>query len=453
MLHLDWKLIAPNQPLACHACKRNGVTCELLSTRTNFSKNKSLFPIWTGTGQPYLAVLQQYKCPACSTVYSANDGRLLSMLPAHVQSIYPVDPRYASGSFHFSTQLTNDLELLMVTYANAGFVSKKLFRSLGQQYTNKVLTFLSQSPKTSFVSYETFLGRLLPPSDTTIRQLYLDAVNSPLTPYGYSTFERYERELQGVNVGSNELVAIDWTFQAIKNFNLPGAKAMFTMNKGSTKEVVNMAIVSSTAGSQISHLLQQSRSSRKQFHPAVLYSDTTPHNKDFWKSLFGDGVSVRLGLFHLMHRIVDTLDTRCEAYWEALVKLKECFYTYHDQDLARLITALKNGTFARDGRRYTDTEILKIRQSKRWKERYDSFLRKRILPGAIIESRLHRWIVEYASKLDAMGRQLFTATTEKVANEQLGKVQWASDPEGLEMYQEIPPGRQTTHGLSKLTSN
>ena len=125
----------------------------------------------------------------------------------------------------------------MVTYASADLVSKKLYNKLGKEYTNKAATYLSQSPREDFLTDNQFISAVFPPSGKTLRELYKQAQQSPSTHYGYSHLERYERELQSVEVKQDELVAIDWTFAVVKNFNLPGAKAMFTMNKGSTKEL------------------------------------------------------------------------------------------------------------------------------------------------------------------------------------------------------------------------
>jgi hypothetical protein len=75
----------------------------------------------------------------------------------------------------------------------------------------------------------------------------------------FSNFDRYEREMQSVNVSEKDKLAFDWTFQTVKNFDLPGAKAVFTGNKGSTKEIITLTVVPTTAASQISHLLLQIR--------------------------------------------------------------------------------------------------------------------------------------------------------------------------------------------------
>jgi hypothetical protein len=98
---------------------------------------------------------------------------------------------------------------------------------------------------------------------------------------------------------------------------------MFTVNIGRTKEVFALALVASTSVSQVSHMLVEILQKRSKFSPSLLYHDTCPHNQDFWRLLFGANVNVRLGLFHLLHQIVDTLDSKCELYWKGLVSLKE----------------------------------------------------------------------------------------------------------------------------------
>ena len=450
ILHVDWKLAFPSVALLCYNCKHfRNTTMHLLHDRTNFSKRKKLFPIWTHSGLPTWCVAMNYKCESCKTCYAANDGRLLSVLPRDVAAAYPVLPRYASGQFHLDTDMADDVELLMKTYANGTFVSSKLHRKLGIVYARKVETYLSRLPTRGFVSYDAFTGGITPPAAASIRSSFNDAKNSTLTPYGFSNFDRYEREMQSVNVSNNEKVAFDWTFQTIKNYNLPDAKAVFTGNKGSTKEIVTLALVPTTAVSQILHLLLQSKEKRKEFDPAVLYTDTCPHNEAFWKYIFGTYLETKLGLFHLLHRIMDTLDSKCELYWKSVVKLRNAIYSYFVEDEAALLKALKSGSFSKTGERLSDTEIRDLRHSKRWKQRYSEFLRKLILPGATQRYRLKLWIEEFKDEKDQRGKPVFTRNTEKVATEQLKKVHHASDVPGMDMYQEILPGPRSTHGLSK----
>jgi hypothetical protein len=53
----------------------------------------------------------------CGVIVGAHDGRLLSILPAATREIYPTDPKYYTGTFHFHLDLSNNLEALMKTYA------------------------------------------------------------------------------------------------------------------------------------------------------------------------------------------------------------------------------------------------------------------------------------------------------------------------------------------------
>ena len=128
-----------------------------------------------------------------------------------------------------------------------------------------------------------------------------------------------------------------------------------SFDSGGTKEIVNIAIVQSTSVSQVSHLLSQCRKYRKNFTPGALYTDITPANEDFWKKLLGADMPVLLGLFHVMQRVLDTLDHRCELHWEALVALQCCFYKHCENDHSLLLEVLKLGLLG--GKKCSDSQI------------------------------------------------------------------------------------------------
>jgi hypothetical protein len=156
-------------------------TCS--TTGPTFQKERNSFPIWTHSGLPTWCVAIDYKCESYKTTYAANNSRLLSVLPHDVAVAYPVLPRYASSQFHLNTDASEDVELLMRTYANAKFVSSNLHRKLGIVYTQKVQTYLSRHPTRGFVSYYAFTGSVMPPAAAFIRVSFNDAENSTLTPY------------------------------------------------------------------------------------------------------------------------------------------------------------------------------------------------------------------------------------------------------------------------------
>ena len=452
-IYLDWKLISPSTPLCCYRCNCQTVTSPLQHMRTNFSRSKTMFNLWDGSGRPINAICMNYKCGTCNTTYAANEGALLAMLPPHIREIYPVLPIYAQGGFHLTRDVSEDLREQMVTYANGDVVSKRLYKKLCLHYTNKIETYLSQEPNKDFISETSFIADVFPPSGKTLRSLFLEAQKTPLTSYGYSHSQRHKRELQSVDIPLGDIVAVDWTFQVLKNYKgLQGKYAMFTMNKGSTKEMVLSLIVPSTAVKEVSHALQQMAESRA-CEPSALYSDITPSNHIFWKTILKSCVEIKLGMFHIQHRIVETLDSKCTLYWIGLVELKKCFYRYNSEDFDNLMLALKDGTFSADQKKMTDGDIVELRQSKRWKARCDPYLRKETLPRSTTQHELQTWINKYESSKDSSGRPLFSQHTKKIAMEQIKKVEHATDPVGLGMYTKVPPPKKSPHGLPTWQSN
>jgi hypothetical protein len=453
--YVDWKRAYPSVPLYCFECKYNSnekVDCHLLHDRHSWSKNKTLFPIWTVSGVPTWCVLAKYTCPKCKSKFEANDARLLWLLDADVSNSYPVLPNYANGTFHFHKDLTDLMDGFMRTYGNGSWFGKQLYRQMGVQYTRTYETYLSRKCTTQYLGKMEFTGKIWPPSSTDIRKYFSSAESSALSPYGYSHASRYRREVQSVPISKNEVIAFDWTFAPLKNYLLVGSKAIFTGMKGSTREWINGQIVQSTGVDQVSHLLIESKLKMDENDPAVLYTDTCPHNAPFYKKIYGSNLLTRLGLFHLMHRVVDTLDTHSLVYWKVLVKLKACFYTYREVDLSALIRCLMDGTFYRDGTKLSRAQIDAIQHSKKWKSRYDAFLQKKLKLGPSVNFSLSKWIDECKDLADDTGRQAFTNTTIKAVNNQLEKVEHAEDPNEIDMYTEIPAGKASSHGLPKWQS-
>jgi hypothetical protein len=107
------------------------------------------------------------------------------------------------------------------------------------------------------------------------------------------------------------------------------------------------------AASQISHMLLQS----KENLTPQCYIRTLAHTTEaFWKDIFGTYLETKLGLFHLLHRIMDT--SNCdELYWKSVVKLRNALYTYFGEDEATLLKALKDGSFSKTGETLSNTDI------------------------------------------------------------------------------------------------
>jgi hypothetical protein len=131
----------------------------------------------------------------------------------------------------------------MLTYGNTDFIAKHMVSQLGKKYENQVSAYLSKGPTSSYPKEKDWMQKRFPPSGETLRLAYFEAESSKLQPYGYSNRERYNHELQSVNIEDDDIIAYDHTFQVIKNYSLKGAKALFTGIKGKTKEIVSAFIV------------------------------------------------------------------------------------------------------------------------------------------------------------------------------------------------------------------
>ena len=465
LIYLDWQLSFPKLELPCPRCwekmeqgirKFMPADARLVHTRTNFGKSQNLFPIWGADGRCTYAAIMVYECQSCKENVRANDGRLLALLPKYVSRIYPVYPRYATnGNFHLHRDLSNQFEAVMKTYANAEFFSINLAQTLSRVYVELAESYFSH-PKNSgrpFPTFKEFVGNNLPPSGNSLRSVYVEAEYSHLQPYGYSNVERYTRELQSVNVGTEDCVAFDHTFQTVKSYYRSSAKAVFTGCKGSTREITSLLLVQSTKMVDVSHHLLQLTKKRDCFKPKVVYTDTIPNGIESWKSIFGQDVKCRLGLFHFMQRIVKTLESHCELFWKCLLDLKKCIYKYNEDNYNALIKALEDGTLSEDGVGYTENEIEEMKESRTWKQRYDKYLRKEFYEETDIRVQLGCWLHSWKDSCDHRGRYVFTADTFPATKEQMTKIKYILDPRDISIYIEVKAREGSKHGLSKWLSN
>ena len=124
ILLVDWKVAFPGIELRCPCSDCDGM---LKHDRSNFSKNKKLFPLFRITGAPSWCIVMQYTCLACNKKVNANDGRLLISLPEYVRNAYPVDPKYAdspTATFHIDRDCSALVDELMPTYGNGDMISR-----------------------------------------------------------------------------------------------------------------------------------------------------------------------------------------------------------------------------------------------------------------------------------------------------------------------------------------
>ena len=95
----------------------------------------------------------------------------------------------------------------------------------------------------------------------------------------------------------------------------------------------------------------------------------------------------------------------------------------------------------------TDSDITNLRRSKKWKQRYDPYLRKESRDEAMTCNMLSEWVEKYKDATDATGRSVFGRSTEKTTNEQKNKVRYVADPTDVTIYRKIPPRKKSLHDL------
>jgi hypothetical protein len=88
LLNVDWQKMY-GIDITCPSCG-DATMCK---DRSNFSKNKILFPIFTIDGPPMWCMTMSMVCPntACRMRLNANSAEILAQIPEYARSAYPVE--------------------------------------------------------------------------------------------------------------------------------------------------------------------------------------------------------------------------------------------------------------------------------------------------------------------------------------------------------------------------
>jgi len=452
--------------ILCPTCN-NGT---LVNDRTNYSKNKILFPIFQLDGPPQWCMVMSMTCRRCRSRHGANDGEILTHLPSYISSQCPVEPKYAlkGNNSHLGRTSTQVFDMLMTTYGNGDLCSRLLFNTLNQTYLERVSSYYSyhvQAKTKDVIPYVEKDGHFIktfPPLGDTIREAYDDASNSINNKWGISDHDRHTREIQGVKC--SRLYAEDHTHEVTKNYfgrRRLGAFALWDVST-ETGEIATAVLVPSTKATDLSHAAL-SLSWQQQFLPKAMYSDRWPVNVGYWAKVFGTALEGRLGLFHFTQRITKTLRKWHIDYFVAINGILDAIYFYNQLDYEALLIALKDGTL--NGKTHSEEEIADLKATRLFRQRYGKYLRKEIRPPHIMRTMLDQWFVRYKctaseGSLPAMGRldpltkeTLFTPDTKPAIENCKDKCQYLQDPLPLEeMYDTIKPSPNSRHGLTECLS-
>jgi len=88
-------------------------------------------------------MVMSMQCTKCSIRFDANDGVILSRLPAYAAAAYPVDTKYAlsNKNSHVGKSATGVFDLLMTTCGNGDLCSRLLYNAMNQDYLSQVADY------------------------------------------------------------------------------------------------------------------------------------------------------------------------------------------------------------------------------------------------------------------------------------------------------------------------
>jgi len=470
LMYIDWNKTHGLQ-VPCPEATCPGVLSNDKEKRTNFSKNKTLFPIYGLDGSPIWCIVMVYKCPCCKRNFSANEGDVLVNLPTHAASSYPVDTTYAirEAKSHLNRHATEAFSSIMVTHGNGEMCSKLLYNAINCDYMRRIKVYYSLANEKNNEGSQTVACiqkdgdfiRQCPPLGETIRDMYDTASSSQKNPWCVSDHDRHVREIQSVQC--TEIFAQDHAFQVTKNYQKKlGAVAAWDAATD-TGEIACAVLVRATTTEAFAHAAQQLMR-RPNFKPKVKYSDTWPNKKECWCQII-PGVKGRLGLFHYQQRIIGTLRKNHPDYFDAINDLSAGLYACCKDDYENLIAALKDGSLSRRGRKYTSEEISEMKRTRVFRDRYKKYLRKQLHGESTMIQCLDDWFCRYkvtttdplrpaGGRLDPIRMQtLFTPDTKGAIENCKDKAKYLSDALPFEdMYAKILPSPNSKHKLTECLS-
>ena len=204
LLLVDWTRYGITVPCPDATCAGN-----LANDRTNYSKNKTLFPIFGLDGPPAWCIVMSMVCSCCKRRFDANSADVLVAIPPHAANQYPVDTKYAltTKNSHLAYTATEVFDSVMLTYGNGELCSTLLYGAINKDYLKRITSYYSVCNNKRigsvgaalafkpYVSKDGTFIKQYPPHGDTIRECYDEAANSSLNHWGISDHDRHTREI------------------------------------------------------------------------------------------------------------------------------------------------------------------------------------------------------------------------------------------------------------------
>jgi len=301
-----------------------------------------------------------------------------------------------------------------------------------------------------------------PPTGDGTRKSYDAACSNSCAPWQLSDHDRHVREIQ--KVGYSSMFAKDHTHKVTDNCHQKKGLGAFALWDCANEngEIASAALVLTTKTMHFAHAAA-ALAKQQNFNPSAMCSDMWPAKSDFWSLLFGDKLQGCLCLFHYTQRITRTLKKNHIDHFRAVNSLLNCIYHYNDEDHENLLKTLKEGTLST---KHTDDEIVRLKATTVFKQRYDGYLRKEIRPANVMCSMMDDWFNQFkCSSSDPLawpargrkdpisGNTLFSVDTKNMVEECKKKSMYLQDPLPLDqMYDIIHPSPNAAHQLKEYLS-
>jgi len=217
LLHVDWPRTFGIQ-LSCPDAQCKG---KLQNNRSNFSKNKILFPLFGLDGAQSWCIVQSMTCDTCRRRHDANHAAALLTLPTCAAEAYPVEMKYAftNRTSHLTRNATETFDMLMLTYGNGELCSKLLYNSINREHIQKLkvcLSWLNHHQNATnkvqpYLQKDSKFIKTFPPLGDTIREMYREACKTEQSSWVISDDNRNTREIQSVSLNGSGVFGEDHT--------------------------------------------------------------------------------------------------------------------------------------------------------------------------------------------------------------------------------------------------
>ena len=443
VMWVRWEMTHPDgevrEALCCPVCRSRGKRQPLAGGKWSIT-NAGSFKVLLCRHERPAAVISWIwdACEGCNQTWSATQKEILLQLPARVAASYPVNPMLSKkgSGLDFHRDLTGDADLDTVTNMPYSAFMHSVEKGLGKLYADRHNAYLehvtahyrvcqlagdSFSPDDfpPFPSFLEWLGRAegVPGGEVLFHRM-VDAFYEVDPLLGMSENEYLTRLLQMVTVEWDNSVSCDHTHDAAKNFGDKGVTEQYNVCTGDS-EIAGFFMTDGTGMPFLLHALE-SLNRRPGFTPGRNYLDNWPNNIEVWATLWPlcDG---RLDIFHVMHRITETLYPGHSESYQAFAALSECIFERSLEDIAAVEAALCDGTL--NGHCHTPSEVQDLKDSGKFMQRYRKYIASPTRPGQDIKDRLQAWAIKFLPMADKTTRaRLGTATSDQAVALQMTHV-------------------------------